>query len=203
MSRSRSKEMVKECLPLLNDGKARKNGKVTKLDKSLQIFGEFFICHCCLRSLKKNIMPPICFKNQLNYTNIPECLKLTSLEKQLIVKSLLFIKVRELPKTRMQAMNDRVINIPIEDGDIIKEATSLPRNKLNSGMISVKLKRKLEMKNYHKFGLVRPERIHRALIFLKENHPEYNNIDVTGKRCYRASLILCHPHITKLSLFVF
>ena len=61
----------------------------------------------------------------------PECLKLTNLEKQLIVKSLLFIKVRELPKTRMQAMNDRVINVPIEDGDLIKEVTSLPRTKKN------------------------------------------------------------------------
>ena len=78
-------------------------------------------------------------------------------------------------------MNDRVINVPIEDGDIIKEATSLPRTKKNSGMISVKLKRKLEMKNYHKFGMVRPEMIHRSLIYLKENHSEYSNIDITGK----------------------
>ena len=72
-------------------------------------------------------MPPINFKNQLDYMNTPDCLDLTNLEKQLMVKSLLFIKVRELPKTRMQAMNDRVINIAIEDGDIIKEVTSLPR----------------------------------------------------------------------------
>ena len=110
-------------------------------------------------------MPPICFKNRLNYMETPDCLKLSNLEKQLIVKSLLFIKVRELPKTRMQAMNDRVINVPIEDGDIIKEVTSLPRTKKNSGMIAVKLKRKMEMKTYHKFGWIRPEVIQRALIF--------------------------------------
>ena len=46
-------------------------------------------------------------------------LRLTDIEKQLIVKSLIFIKIRELPKTRMRAMNDRVINVPIEDNDII------------------------------------------------------------------------------------
>ena len=59
----------------------------------------------------------------------PYCLKLNNLEKQLIVKSLLFMKVRQLPKTRMEAVNDRIINIPIEDGDLIKKVISLARTK--------------------------------------------------------------------------
>ena len=47
---------------------------------------------------------------------IPECLqKFSDLEKQLIVKNLIFIKVCQLPKTRMQAINDRVINVPVKD----------------------------------------------------------------------------------------
>ena len=50
----------------------------------------------------------------------PDCLELTNLEKHLIAKSLVFIKVRQLPKTRMDAMNNRVINVAIEDDDIIK-----------------------------------------------------------------------------------
>ena len=81
----------------------------------------------------------------------------------------------------MEAMNDRVINVPIEDGDIIKEVTALPRTRKNNGMITVKLKRKMDMKNSHKFGMIRPEKIQRALIYLKRNHPEYSNIDITGK----------------------
>ena len=40
--------------------------------------------------------------------SIPESLKnLTDLEKQLIVKNLIFLKIRQLPKTRMAAVNDR------------------------------------------------------------------------------------------------
>ena len=54
----------------------------------------------------------------------------------------------------MEAMNDRVINVPIEDDDLIKEVTALPRTTKNSGMITVKMKRKMEMKNYHKLDIL-------------------------------------------------
>ena len=100
-------------------------------------------------------MPPMAAKNSLMPAVIPDCLKnLTDLEKQLIVKNLIFIKVRQLPKTRMNAMNDRVINVPIGDDNIAKRVNSLPRTEDNSGMINVGLKRKLNMKNYHKHGLI-------------------------------------------------
>ena len=81
----------------------------------------------------------------------------------------------------MLAMNDRIINVPIEDNDIIREVTSLPRTDKNSGMVTVQMKRKMTMKNIHKRGLIRPDKIYEALVYLKENHPEYSNIDVKGK----------------------
>ena len=96
-------------------------------------------------------MPPMCKKNSLDPPLVPECLKnLTNLEKQLIVKNLIFIKVRQLPKSRMFALNDRVINVPVEDDNIAKTVLSLPRTEENSGMVNIGLKRKLNMKNYHK-----------------------------------------------------
>ena len=110
---------------------------------------------------------------------IPDALALTNIEKQLIVKSLIFIKIRALPKTRMLAMNDRVVNVPIEDNDIIKHVTSLPRTDKNSGMVTVQMKRKMTMKNIHKRGLIRPDKIYEALVYLKENHPEYKDITIT------------------------
>ena len=65
-------------------------------------------CKTCVGYLKKSQMPPMCFKNSLEPAEVPEVLKdLTNLEKQLIVKNLVFIKIRQLPKTRMAAMNDR------------------------------------------------------------------------------------------------
>ena len=74
--------------------------------------------------------------------------------------------------------NDRIINVAIEDDDLIKEVTSLPRTEKNCGMITVGMKRKLDMKNYHKLGLIRPYKIYEALLYLKENHPEYSNINI-------------------------
>ena len=35
------------------------------------------------------------------------------------------------------------------------------------------------MKNYHKMGMIRPEKIYEALLYLKNHHPEYSNINVT------------------------
>ena len=123
-------------------------------------------------------MPPLCSKNSLDYMETPDCLKLTNLEKQLIAKSLVFIKVRQLPKTRMDAMNDRVINVAIGDDDIVKNVTSLPRTEKNSGMVTVGMKRKLDLKNYHKLGMIRPEKVYKALLYLKETHPDYKDINV-------------------------
>lgn len=46
-------------------------------------------------------------------------------------------------------------------------------------MVTVTLKRKISMKNYHKMGLIRPQKIYEALLYLKENHPEYKDIKIT------------------------
>ena len=62
----------------------------------------------------------------------------------------------------MAAMNDRVINVPISDDNIAKRVTSLPRTEDDSGMINIGLKRKLNMKNYHSFGLISPDRVYKV-----------------------------------------
>ena len=148
------------------------------LDESLKANGNFHLCHSCIRHLEKEQMPPICSKNCLEYGEIPDCLDLNTIEKQLIVKNLIFIKVRQLHPTMMDAMNDKVVNVPICDDDIIKEVTSLPRTEKNSGMVNIKLKRKMGIKNYHKMGLIRPEKIYQALRYLKDHHPEYKDINI-------------------------
>ena len=122
-----------------------------KIIKTKKIQEGYSLCRTCISYLTKSKMPPMCSKNGLEPALIPDCLKyLFNLEKQLIVKNLIFIKVRQLPKTRMMAMNDRVINVPIGDDNIAKRVTSLPRTEENSGMVNVGMKRKLNMKNYHK-----------------------------------------------------
>ena len=74
---------------------------------SLEVHDTLHLCHTCLRYLEKEEMPPLCWKNSLDYMETPECLQLTNMEKQLIAKSLVFIKIRQLPVSRMDSMNDR------------------------------------------------------------------------------------------------
>ena len=89
----------------------------------------------------------------MDLDEIPEELELTSLEKQLISKNLYFLKVRKLPKTQMDLFNDRVINVPLEDEDLLKTARSLPRSQ-NNGLVPINLKRKIDMKSCHKSELI-------------------------------------------------
>ena len=49
----------------------------------------------------------------------------------------------KLHKTKMDLFNDRVINVPIEDDDLIKTARLLPRSE-NNGLVPVNLKRKMD-----------------------------------------------------------
>lgn len=155
--------------------------KVKRNDKFITKVRKFptghSLCKTCIGYLKNSQMPPMAAKNSLMPAMIPECLQnLIDLEKQLIVKNLIFIKVRQLPKTRMNAMNDRVINVPIGDDNIAKRVNSLPRTEEDSGMVNVGLKRKLNMKNYHKHGLICPHRVFKACEYLIKNHPAYKNI---------------------------
>ena len=151
---------------ITSKGKAKKIRLMMKkrFKENLRVHGEHYLCSNCYRYLKKLEMPPICAKNSLEYADIPDCLQLTNLERQMICKDLVFIKIRQLPRCRMDAMNDRVINVPIEDDDIIKTVTSLPRTEKNNGMITVGLKRDLSLKNFHKLQMIRPAKVHEALL---------------------------------------
>ena len=151
-----------------------------KLKEDLKVFGDHYLCSGCCRYLQKGEMPPICAKNGLEYEKIPDCLQLVNLERQIICKNLIFLKVRQLPKTRMPIINDRVINVPIDDDDIIKTVNSLPRTELNNGMVTVGLKRDKEMKNCHKIERIRPSQVKDALLYLKENHPSYESVNISN-----------------------
>ena len=150
------------------------------LREDLKIFGNHYVCKNCSRHLEKGQMPPICAKNGLEYAEIPSCLQLVNLERQLICKDLVFIKVREMHKSGMSKMNDHVINVPIGDDDIIKTVNALPRTQINNGLVTVGLKRDVAIKKFHKLQLVRPDKVHEAILYLKDNHPSYTNIDISS-----------------------
>ena len=80
----------------------------------------------------------------------------------------------------MPAIYDHVINVPIGDDDIIKTVTALPRTQLTNGLVTVGLKRDMGIKKFYKLELIGPDKICKALLYLKKNHPSYANIDISS-----------------------
>ena len=105
-----------------------------------------------------------------------ENLKLTELEGAMIAKSLPFLKIHQLPKSRWTVLSDRIINVPINDEDIINTVKLLPITPIEAGLIGVSLKRKLVYKNVHKNQLVSPYKILRMLKLLKDAGNPYHQI---------------------------
>ena len=99
------------------------------------------------------------------------------MENNLIARRILFKKIYQLPKSRMAAMKDKLVNIPIREDDISSTLHSLPRTPLEGGLVEIKLKRKIEYKNYHRQKYVNPSKIFNAVHYLKDaGNPFYQDI---------------------------
>jgi chemotaxis protein histidine kinase CheA len=136
------------------------------------------LCHTCNHSLiVRKKRPANSYNNGLKFDPVPLALQLTELEQQLIAKTLLFMKVRPLPRSRMDGIIDRVINVPLTDADVANTLASLPRTPDESFLCSVKLKRMQKLKNVHKEALIRPFMLEQALDELQRlGNPHYQNI---------------------------
>ena len=116
-------------------------------------------------------------------------MKLTELESSLISKALVFMKIFKKPKSRMAAIKDRCVCVPIDDQTINETLNQLPRTPSEACIVPIKLKRKKEYKNVHLNEYVDVEKMHRALETLKEyGHPEYqfyepSDFNIYAQRC--------------------
>ena len=91
-------------------------------------------------------------------------------------------------------MKDRVINVPLEDADIEKTVSTLPRHPEQAHLVAVQLKRKIELKTSQLEGFIRPNIVVKALKTLKsrgnifykdininENFMESENMDLDNQ----------------------
>ena len=69
-------------------------------------------------------MPKRSIKNDLTVDDLEGY---TALENQLVAPCLHFMKIVKLPKSRMEAMKDRRVIVPLEPDDIVKNVEALPR----------------------------------------------------------------------------
>jgi hypothetical protein len=140
------------------------------------------LCWNCNKFICKNEMPRICAANGLDLDEIPSALQLKELEQQTIAKTLLFMKIKKLPTSRMNAVYDRVINVPLNDHDVTSTVTNLPRMPEDAKVVAVQLKRKLEYKSVEASQYLRPNFLRNALKFLKEiGNKHYQDITIDEK----------------------
>ena len=149
---------------------------------------KLFLCKGCKEFLMKGKLPPKAAVNCLKAVDVPDDVVLKSyLEEALVARVLLFIKIFSLRTSLMPAIKDKCIVIPIERKDVINTVQSLPRLPSESGIIDVQWKRTVGQKNCHLQAKVEPDRIFRALQFLKssgnKHYQSSENRDQYEARC--------------------
>ena len=122
---------------------------------TLSFNGSEYICLTCSKKVKNNKVPCQTVCNKLKVSEIPHELSiLNKLEIALISKRLLFKKIAIMSKGQMPKMKGAICNAPVSVNDI---SLTLPRNLNSSGIILVKLKKKLEFNGHVYFEPVSPE----------------------------------------------
>ena len=123
------------------------------------------ICRTCDSYLKKNKIPPQVVCNKLSIQTFPCELKyLNRLESVLISRRMFFKKVTIIPKGCFPKLKCAISNIPVETNDIVNV---LPRGADSTGLIFVKLKRKLSFCGHVYLEAVSQEAVQIALVYLK------------------------------------
>ena len=153
--------------------------------------GSYYLCLTCKKYIFKGKVPPMSHKNNLEVFDTSDFseLLLSELEQNLIARNILFMKIHQLPKSRMSCVKDRLVNVPIHESDVINTVRSLPRTMEDAGIVPVKLKRKKKYKNVHLTEYVSVPKIKQALRTLKSlGHKYYQfvteaDIDSYEERC--------------------
>ena len=169
------------------------------MNENKKHYDRFWLCHNCKNNLKNGKMPNMCHANGLGISEIPpELQDLSFLESMMIKKKLIFIKVRTLQASRMLQMVGKIANVPIEDSDMLKSCSFLPRMVNQLGTVNVAFRRTRKGYTYRKPELVRPQKINKALCYLKAKHPSYHKFPIKWLKCPNKYMFANLPLIGKL-----
>ena len=138
--------------------------------------GKLHVCRKCNLKLKKGKVPcqAVCYK--LAVSCLPDQFKsVRKLERVLISKRLLFKKVKIMPKGQSPKLKEALCNIPVEHIDV---NSLLSRLRDSKGLVTAKLKKKLEYKEHVLFEPVRTRFIVDLLSYLKRVNYLYKDITI-------------------------
>ena len=138
--------------------------------------GKLYVCRTCNLKLKKGKVPcqAVCYK--LAVSCLPEQFKsVRKLERFLISKRLLFKKVKIMPKGQSPKLKGALCNISVEHVDVSSLLSRLADSK---GLVTAKMKKKLEYKGHALFEPVRTRFIVDLLSYLKRVNYLYKDITI-------------------------
>ncbi|XP_057292445.1 uncharacterized protein LOC130621150 [Hydractinia symbiolongicarpus] len=148
-----------------------------------------YICITCDKYLKKAEIPPQAVWNKLNIVDLPNEIQcLNRLEQILISKRILFKKIAVMPKGQQQKIKGAICNVPIQ---VEAVNNCLPQGIDSSGVLFVKLKRKLAYRGHVVFQSVRPELLNEALQYLKNFNSFYSDVLIRMDNITQEFLSLC------------
>ena len=131
-----------------------------------------YICTTCHSKVVKGKTPCQAVYNDMSVDEIPaELTILEKLEQILIAQRIVFEKIVVMPKGQQKKVSGAICNVPVNCDQTCKV---LPRPPERSGIIMLKLKRKLEFRGHVYFQAVRPQLVENALNWLMQNNPLYN-----------------------------
>ncbi|KAL9989441.1 hypothetical protein ACROYT_G003990 [Oculina patagonica] len=145
---------------------------------SVKSFNEkMYICNTCHNTIKKkNKTPCQAVHNNLGVDEVPrELAVLEKLEQILISQRIVFQKLIVMPKGQQRKIKGAICNVPVTCEETCKV---LPRPPDSTGIIMLKLKRKLQFRGHVYFQAVRPQLIMHALNWLKSNNELYENVTI-------------------------
>ena len=135
-----------------------------------------YICKTCHLKVLKGKVPCQAVCNNLYVDETPpELASLEKLEQILIAQRIIFEKIVVMSKGQQRKIKGAICNVPV---DCEQTCRILPRPPERSGIILLKLKRKLEFRGHVYFQAVRPQLIHAVLTWLQMNNPLYANISI-------------------------
>ena len=142
-----------------------------------------YICKTCHSKVIKGKAPCQAVYNDMFADDIPtELSTLEKLEQILIAQRIVFEKIVVMPKGQQRKIKGAIRNVPVECD---KTCQTLPRAPESSGIIFLKLKRKLQFRGHVYYQAVRPEIVLNALNWLKANNELYKTITIDIDRIDR------------------
>ena len=151
------------------------NTKIQHVFRDAKSFdGKEYICKTCHSKVLKGNIPCQAVCNNLYLDEIPQELSsLQKLEQILMPKRIVFEKIVVMPKGQQRKIKGAICNVPV---DCEQTCRVLPRRPSSSGIIMLKLKRKLEFRGHVYFQVVRPQLLLNALNWLKAHNALYKDI---------------------------